>query len=151
MKIWIKRLLIIGAVGAIIGLGIVIYLFNMPHRDVVGEEASIKVAATELVANFLDNEATANQKYLDNVVEISGTVQSVRTDSQGQAVVMLKEAGQKAAISCTFTPETSKDVEAITEGSNITIKGIVRAGAAYDADMDLYEHVVAEKCSVVNH
>ena len=149
MKIWIKRLLAVGAIGAIIGLAVVIYLFNMPHRDVVGEEASIKVAAIELVANFLDDEAVANQKYIDNVVEISGTVQSVRTDSQRQTVIMLKEASQKAAISCSFTPETSEDVEGIVEGSFVTIKGIVRAGATYDADMDLYEHVVVEKSSIV--
>jgi len=149
MNTWIKRLLAIGAIGAIIGLAVVIYLFNMPHRDVVGEEASIKVAATELVNSFLQDEAEANQKYLDNVVEISGTVQSVRVDGQGLATVILKEAEQKAAVRFTFTIETSKDAKLIAEGSFVTIKGIVRAGATYDADMDLYEHVVVEKSSIV--
>jgi hypothetical protein len=120
----------------------------MPHRDVVAEKASIEISAFGLVSSFLENSADANQKYLDNVVEITGTVKSVKPDQLQQIVILLKEDGQLAGISCTFTSETSPTASELVVGSKITIKGIVRAGATYDADMDLYENVVVEKCSL---
>jgi hypothetical protein len=36
----------------LIGAGTVIYLFNMPHRDVLSEEAGLQVNAHQLVDEF---------------------------------------------------------------------------------------------------
>ena len=65
--------------------------------------------------------------------------------------MLLKDLGEIAGVSCTFTPETKKNAEILKIGDKVTIKGVIRSGAGYDEDMELYEDVILEKCDVVNN
>jgi len=147
MKKGLKFSLIGGGSLALVGIIVVLYLFNMPHRDVQGEDASFTIEAQSLVDEFLNDAAASNAKYLDKVVIVSGTVSKIETDKLGQKVVLLK-AGN-SGVNCTFTIETNKDAEKLKDGDIVNIKGIVRLGASYDEDMDLVEYVILEKADVV--
>ncbi len=133
----------------LIGAGTAIYLFNMPHRDVLSEDAIFKVSAKQLVDEFLTDETTANQKYLNKVITVSGTIAIIDTDMNNQSVYILKELNQLAGVRSTFTKESNPDAARHAIGDQIAIKGIVRAGAAYLADLDLVEHVILEKSVIV--
>jgi hypothetical protein len=43
----------------------------------------------------------------------------------------------------------NKQVENIQIGDVVRIKGVIRSGAEYDADLDLIEHVIIEKSALV--
>ncbi|MEX1131683.1 MAG: hypothetical protein WEC15_00525 [Flavobacteriales bacterium] len=149
----LRKGLIIGLIIALAGGAYAYYLFNMPHRDVVGAKADLTLAADALVNEFLADAAVANAKYLDaegesKVLAISGTVAAVETDLSGQTVVLLKNAGADAGVRCSFTEATNAQAATLTIGDNTTIKGVIRAGAAYDEDLELYEHAILEKCSI---
>jgi len=61
MKISIvKKLLVIGAIAILIGFGYVIYLFNMPHRNVQSVNAFVEIASGIIVQEFLNNPDAAN-------------------------------------------------------------------------------------------
>ena len=62
----IKKFLIAGLVLGALGAGYAYYLFNMPHRDVQSVEVFAQLDASELVAEFLNDATTANEKYLDS-------------------------------------------------------------------------------------
>lgn len=152
---WLRTGLLIALVVAIAGGGYAYYLFNMPHRDVVATKADAAIGAQALVDEFLKDGAAANAKYLDaegdsKVLAVSGTVHSMETDLNGQTVVQLQDAGVAAGVRCSFTKETNTQATNLKVGDQITIKGVIRAGAAYDADLELYEHVVLEKCNLVH-
>jgi hypothetical protein len=150
----VKIVLLTILFGAIIGGGIFLYLWNMPHIDVQAQKADFSVSTTSIVNEYLNNEKAANEKYLSDegdskIFIIKGTVKSKDTDMNNQVTVLLQEANDKAGVKCVFTAETNKNADALQRGQQTAIKGIIRSGAKYDGDLELYENVLLEKCDVV--
>ena len=63
--------------------------------------------------------------------------------------MLLKSGQDKAGVSATFTPETNGNLDGIQVGQTITVKGVIRSGASYNEDLELYEHVILEKSDIV--
>ncbi len=141
---------------AIIGIGVFIYLWFMPHRNVQATKAFATVTATSLVHEFLTDKEKANAKYLDSdegeskVLIITGKIAKISKDQLGQNVVLLKNTTEKMGASCTFTADTNNQVTNLKIGDAVKIKGVMRSGAEYDEDLDLIEHVIVEKSAIVN-
>lgn len=149
-----KVLIILMVVGVLGAAGVSIYLFNKPHRDVQGGSIDFKVTHTDLVRQYLTNPQQANQKYMgdkgnSSILAVTGNVHSISRDLNDQSVVLLKNKGEKAGVSCTFLPQTDEQIGKIGVGQSITVKGVIRSGARYDEDLDLYEDVILEKCSLL--
>lgn len=151
---------IIRVVFIVLGLGILIvggtifYMFNMPHRDVTSSKTDYQLQASEIVAEYLADPAKANEKYLDaegesKILEISGVIASVSTDFNDQKVILLKGENADAGVTCTFTKETNSSVANLKEGQRISVKGVIRSGASYDEDLEMYENVILDKCSLI--
>ena len=152
----LKLTAIVVVAGLLIGGGIVFYLFNMPHRDVQGTNTDYRLSTTQLVSEYLAESHAANEKYLaadgeSKVMEVSGTVAKISENIDGQKVVLLKEPTDDAGTNCIFLTETSPHAEKLKVGSIATIKGVIRSGASYDDDLELYENIILDKCDVVNN
>ena len=151
----IKKMAIIGlAAKIVIGAGYVLYLYNMPHRDVQSVKPFADVKAKDLINEFLVNSEVANAKYLSSdgdskVVVVEGIVNEIVEDLNGQKVIILKSYGDKIGVSSTFTEETNISVERVKIGDRVKIKGVIRSGAEYDEDLELYEDVIIEKSDIV--
>lgn len=151
-----KTLKIIGLVilaGIVIGGSIGLYMFNMPHRDVQSAQVDYSLSSSEIVLEYLTDKTSANEKYLaadgeSKILEISGMVSKISEDYNGQKVILLKTPEDKAGVSASFTSETSQSTEGIKIGQTITVKGVIRSGASYDDDLELYENVILEKSNV---
>ena len=149
----VKTILIIMGIGIIIAGGAGYYMFNMPHRDVQATSADYKLSAKKIVNEYLANSAKANEKYLDEegeskVLVITGKIQSITTDFNDQKVILLKDPSAKAGVNCTFLPDAGVNFK---EGDVISVKGVIRSGASYDDDLEMYENVILEKCNQVNN
>ena len=149
-----KRVLMVFFSGVIIVLGAGLYLYNKPHRDVQSINADFQVEASRLVNEYLENSITANEKYLDDegeskIFEVSGVVNQISEDFNHQKVILLKSENDSAGVSCTFTKETNGEDESFQVGDKVTIKGVIRSGATFDEDLEMYENVIIEKSSVV--
>ena len=154
-KIIKTALFLIGAI-VIIGGGIGLYMFNKPARDVQNTKTDFSYNSSDIVNEYLTDPQKANNKYLDDtgdskVLEISGIVAQISEDFNKQKVILLKTASDKAGVSCTFTEETNSQVENIKIGDQITIKGVIRSGASFDEDLDMYENVIIEKSAVISN
>lgn len=150
----IKISLIVSVSGILIGGGIIAYMYNMPHRDVKNTSSDYSISASNLVQEYLSNPKVADSKYLDDegeskIFEIEGVVKDVTEDYDNQKVVLLQSDKDKAGVSCTFTKATNKEVQQIKIGQLIKIKGVIRSGATYDSDLEMYENVIIEKSSIV--
>lgn len=151
----IRTLLIIVVAGVLIILGTIYYLFNKPHRDVAEMDVDFTTSATELVTEYLNAPDLSNEKYLaedgeSKILAVTGMVASINTDLNNQRVVTLRDESQKAGVSCTFTLSTNTQTEKVSLGQTITVKGVIRSGAEHNEDLDLYEDVIMEKCSIKN-
>jgi hypothetical protein len=150
----IKWGLIVAAASLVIAGGTALYLLNMPHRDVQATSADYQISAAQLVQEYLDDSKKSNDKYLQEegeskVLAVSGTIASINEDMNHQKVLLLREAESKAGVSCTFTTETNSNVEKLKIGQKVLIKGVIRSGAGYDQDLEMYEDVILEKCDIL--
>lgn len=150
----IKWIIIIAVSGLVIGGGSALYIFKMPHRDVQSTESDYSLMSTQIVNEYLSNAQTANEKYLSDdgeskILEIKGVVSKISENYDGQKVILLQNENDKAGVSCSFTPETNSKAANLKIGDVAIIKGVIRSGASYDEDLELYENVILEKCDVI--
>lgn len=154
MKKPIKTGIYILGAGALIALVVGLYLFNLPHRNIQETKTDIQISAASLTKEFLENPAEANLKYLDaegesKVLEVTGEVANVSEDFNKNLVVLLKSSGQPAGVSCTFLSSAGLNQNSFSTGQEIKVKGVIRSGASYDADLGFYEHVILDKCALL--
>jgi hypothetical protein len=103
--------------------GVVAYkMYNKPHRDIDSEKAVATLTADALFDAYDADETTANASYLDQVVEVSGTVDEVTEDAVGNTVVILAaENAMMGGVSATIDPSVT-DLS-VTTGETIKLKG----------------------------
>jgi len=152
----IKIVLIIIGTGILVGSSVGLYLFNKPARDVQSTKTDFSLKASDLIAEYLADSEKANNKYLaedgnSKVLEITGTVFDISKDFNNQVVILLKSKSDKAGVSCTFTAETNNHAQSVKIGDMITIKGVIRSGASYDEDLEMYENVIVEKSDIITN
>ena len=80
---------------------------------------------------------------------MTGRVAAIDKDMEGNATVLLKNEGDDLGVLCYFLKETSKNAQKLKIGQKVTIKGVIRSGAEYDEDLDLYEDAILQKCDVI--
>jgi hypothetical protein len=150
----LKKIGILFLAGIVVAIGIVAYLFFMPHRNVQATEAFAELKVADLTKEFSTNVSAANAKYLSSdgnskVLVVDGRVNKISVNQAGQKVIELKDEGSKMGVSCTFTKESSSHVNDIQVGATVKIKGAITAGNSYDADLDLYNDAVLIQCDIV--
>lgn len=136
-----KRILLVVLVLVVAGVAAGYFMWNKPHQDVHSAE-SIKVIATDLYQSFVTDSTLANKKYIDKVVEVTGTVQSIVVNQQNQKVVSLKTASDGAYINCTM-----EQADAIVkEGTVVTLKGICSGLGEGDAELGILGDIYLTRC-----
>jgi len=154
-----KKLIRIAAIivlaGGLIGGASAIYMFNMPHRDVLASDADYSLTNTEIISEYLADKRAADDKYLaedgnSKILNVTGTISKISDNYNNEKVVLLKEEGDKAGVSATFTAETNHKLSDLKVGETITVKGVIRSGASYDKDLGLYENVILEKSDIAS-
>ena len=150
----LRTIAIIGVAGIIIGGGIGLYMFNMPQRDVQSAQTDYSLTSKQIVAEYLSDNEAANQKYLaadgdSKILEITGEVNKISENFNGQKVVLLKSGQEEAGVSATFFEESNENLKGVMVGQTITVKGVIRSGASYDEDLELFENVILEKSDIV--
>ena len=133
-------LVVIAVVAAVTGY----LMWNKPHQD-VAESAGKKVDAIALYSSFVKDSAAAKMEFVQQVLEVSGTIVSVAKNQQNQQLVLLKTGSDGASVNCTF----EGDVKALSEGTNVTIKGICNGMGEGDADLGILGDVYLVRCYLV--
>lgn len=113
------------------------YTFRPSESSVASKKADVEIAASELLHAFETDENVANMQYLDKIVVISGTVESVSEDSLGISVYV-KNSDAIAGIICSFDKK-NLEITDVSKGMSVRIKGIC---TGYLMD------VVMNKCSM---
>lgn len=102
--------------------GIVAYrMWNKKHPE-VADQKSMAVPAAQLYADFSTKEDSANAKYLDQVIEVSGQVSRVTANQDGMPVLLLAAGAPTSAIQCTM-----KEKAGYSAGQEMHLKGFCKA------------------------
>lgn len=151
----IRTIAVLGIAGLLTGGGIGLYMYYMPQRDVQSAKTDYTLTTSQIVSEYLNDSEAANQKYLSadgdsKILEIAGEIKLISENYNGQKVVLLKNPEDKAGVSATFSPEINDNLSGIKIGQVITVKGVIRSGASYDEDLELYENVILDQSDIVN-
>jgi len=117
-----KKLLATIVVGGLLVAGLIIaYLFRPEKECVCNEKSQVELSASDLISQYETDENQSNGAFLGKVITVSGTVNSVKNDEKGNAIVEL-DGGSIGMVSCTLCKKESAKVE-LAAGSNVRIKG----------------------------
>lgn len=108
-------------IGGIVGY----FMYNKPHRDIVGSNAEFRLTASDLASEFENDEVASNAKYLDQVVEVTGVLVASSTNPDGTITLILEDEfeGVSATVDPEFLAENNALVSGCSIGETITVKG----------------------------
>lgn len=114
----IKKILLFVFLLLLTGAAVGIYEWNKPPpkaEDIKG----IKITSLSLSKEYAANEKSADAKYLNKDIEVSGTVSEVDSNQDGGIMIILQTDDPAAGIQCALR---DKGIAA-AKGQNVTIKG----------------------------
>lgn len=107
----------------IISLFFIINLYNKPFIDIKKSNPKLEVTAQEILDDYLADEYSANEKYVDNLIQIKGEIADISFD-KGISIITLKDTNGFSSIICHMLPETNLNVLKHKKGNQVMIKGI---------------------------
>lgn len=116
---------VIGTIILVLGLALIIgfRLYNKPHVDINKANTDLAVMAHELLLDYQRDEAKANKKYVNRIIEVEGKITKVTFDNGNSIVTLGGEDGMPGII-CQMLPEDNLNVLKYKERSSVKIKGI---------------------------
>jgi uncharacterized protein YxeA len=117
-------------------------LYNKPHFSVAKATPAVTITATALHQTFSTDSTQAKIKFVGDevnqkVIQVEGEVAAIKTDQQGNTIILLKTITDGAFINCTIDAA----IAGIASGSKIVIKGVC-TGYNFDADMGIPGDVI---------
>ncbi|WP_298540166.1 hypothetical protein [uncultured Aquimarina sp.] len=136
-----KKILIAGVIMLFVAAFISFKIYNKPHIDVSTATPNVSMKAGILLAEFLNDETEANKKYLEQIIQVSGTIAEIDTNKNGNAIIVLRKGDDIESVICHLSPEENKKTSNLKIGQEINIKGIC---TGYLMD------VILIKCTITN-
>lgn len=144
-----------------LGLGIITVIvlstdmFGIAFKHVQAKKTDYSFSASEIVNDYLTDSKKSDGKYFEEggypkVLKIIGTVAELYENAKGQKIVLLKGKKDKAGVIATFGNEFNSAAEDLVVGDQIIVKGVIRTGAYFDTDLEIYEDVILDKSEIVS-
>ena len=102
----------------------------------------ISISAIELYADFRQDEAAANEKFLNKTVVVQGEVEDVGKGRNGMPKIKLASNDSQYGVVCSLDPESSHRRREFHLGEMITLKCICMD---YYTDVEMTNCVINEK------
>jgi len=121
MKYYVKIALffvVFIAVGSILAA---LILFNKKHPDTAKVKPDYILTATVLQKDFENNETAASSKYINKILEVTGTIVLVTPGDSTNTNISLKTGNDISNVICTF--RKLADPSKLVPGDNITLRG----------------------------
>ncbi len=99
-----------------------LYLYNKPHRSAGDETVSLSIAADSLFRLYQGNEQAADQKYLNKVIEVKGTLVEIQHTGGTEIWILAGEPGG-GGINCQLFPGEKPASGPPRPGETVTLKG----------------------------
>lgn len=122
----------------ILAVATVFYIYNKPHRDVVDEKAEFSLSVDQMHDEFSSDETAANQKYFNQVVELNGTLTSLKDRGDGHFDFVISSDNKVANGEIVEISQDQKDLL----NKKVKVKGLF---IGYD---NLLEEIQLSECTL---
>jgi len=121
MKLYVKIALFVVLFIAVSGILAALILYNKKHPDTAKAKPDFVVTATVLQKEFEDNEAAASARYINKILEVSGTIVTITPTDSISTNISLKTGSDFSSVICTFPAIT--DPSKFKTGDEIALRG----------------------------
>ncbi len=139
-----KILLYIIAIVVIAGSWFAYKAYTRTNEDLENKKPEFIIGSAALIGEFAKDTATANAKYIDKVIEVSGNIKMI--DANGNPVVIaLGSQGEMSSVLCSMDSTHAEKYKGLKEGDLVTLKGICTGGVTeeiFGTDVKLNRCVV---------
>ncbi len=104
----------------VITILIALSLYFKKHSDLSSAKPDYVITATALQSEFEENENAASEKYINKILEVTGTISSVTQADSSNINISLKTGSDISSVICTFA---STDMSKFKTGDEVTIRG----------------------------
>ena len=140
MKKGLKITLIVVATIIVLIVAAYLYVRFMPEKSVSKVNADFVVTSEALANEYNANPEVSDQKYIDRVIEVTGTIAEISKDQDNATVFILREENSLNGVLCTLENSSAKKAAKYKVGSKVTIKGTCTG---------MLLEVVLHKCVIV--
>jgi hypothetical protein len=123
MKLANRKILVWSVLSVIlVSVAVIFFMATESNSGVVEEEAKYKLTVSDWVKEGLEtSDSSFNQKYVGQIVEISGKVASVKALEVQNSTNVKLESGQEEVIVGALFNKTSKEIQELAPGQDVTV------------------------------
>jgi hypothetical protein len=121
MKSYVKIALFFVSFIALSGILAALYMYNLKHTDMAKAKPDFVITATVLQKAFEDDETAASTRYINKVLEVTGTIASVKPAENNILSISLVTGSDLSSVICTFP--AIADPSKFRTGDEITLRG----------------------------
>ena len=103
------------------GTGVGLYLYNKQDKNLQKEKPDFVLTSIELQKAFEDNEAASIEKYVNRIIDVTGTIESIKPVEGNITNVILKTGSSLSSVICTLS--SVSDPSVLVPGNEVTIRG----------------------------
>ncbi|HET9824862.1 MAG TPA: hypothetical protein VFP87_05980 [Chitinophagaceae bacterium] len=120
--------------------------YNRTNKDLARAKPDVQITSTDLIRSFEADEKSANQRFLDKILAVTGKVKDIMKDEKGYFTLVLGEGNAMSGVRCSMDTTYTRDIASIKTGNEIIIKG---ACIGFNADELLGSDVILNRAVVV--
>jgi hypothetical protein len=117
----IANLALMGAIGFVVGISVFLNEWFKPKRSIVREKPAYTLTCAELANDFVVNPGEAEAKYLDKVLQVSGTVSTTEIDAYDNVNLIFSLTDAEVQVS--FLGDFNDDAAKVEKGDYVELKG----------------------------
>ena len=121
MKKLYKFILIIISILILGGIISGLYLFNLKPKDLKKVKPDYIINAADLFTAFENDETIAALKYVDKVIEVTGTIKEIKQGENNSINISLDTGSALSSVICSF--QGHSDLPEYNVGDTITVRG----------------------------
>jgi len=121
MKLYVKIALFVVLFIAFSGILAALIMFNKKHTDTAKAKPDFVVTAIVLQKEFEDNEAAASARYINKIIEVTGSIVSITRSDTTNTNISLKTGNDMSSVIC--ASRSIVDPSKFNAGEEITLRG----------------------------
>ena len=87
------------------------------------KDPEVTVSAETLIKDYRENEVSADDKYRNKVLEVTGVVSQVKKESLSRIIVILQKPNTYLGVKCQLDKEYKEEAGELRTGDEITVIG----------------------------
>ncbi len=119
--------------------------YNRKPKMPANADVDYVVDYAVLLGDFTANQQNANNRYLNKILKITGTVKTIDDDGNGNMTIVLGDSVSMNAIRCAISPTAHEKAKLLKTAQAITITGVC---TGFNSDELLGSDIILNRCVI---